>query len=114
MSKKEIMESAIDIPSNYLVLVKSILENFLPGVEVWAYGSRVKGKAKKSSDLDLVVFGDTANQMGNLKIAFEESDLPFRVDVLNWNEIPESFRETIREKYIVIQSSGQEKPSHTR
>lgn len=93
---------------------KIALENFLPDVEVWAYGSRVKGKAKKSSDLDLVVFGDSSNQLGNLRIAFEESDLPFRVDILNWNEIPEFFRITIREKYIVIQRSGQEKPSHSR
>ena len=40
-----------------------------------------------------------------LKAAFEESDLPFRVDLLDWHAIPEHFRATITRRYEVIQEA---------
>lgn len=96
----------IDISNKDLQLVISILKTHLPGYEVRAFGSRVNGKSKPYSDLDLVVIG---NKKIDLKIlfqteeAFEESILPFRVDLLDWNAISESFQKIIEQKYEVIQ-----------
>jgi len=78
----------IDIKPVHLETVKRILAEHVPDCEVRAFGSRVVGKAKVYSDLDLAVIcqGDlSAECLRHLKEAFEESDLPFRVDVLDWN-----------------------------
>ena len=57
----------------------------------------MKWTSRPSSDLDLVAFAgpEQQRQVGDLREAFEESNLPFRVDLLVWDEIPESFREEI-------------------
>ena len=36
-------------------MIEELLEERLPGVEVWAYGSRVSGRSHDASDLDLVL-----------------------------------------------------------
>ena len=84
--------------------VVDLLTRFIPGVAVWAYGSRVKGSSRPESDLDLIAF-TTPEQRGAisaLKEAFEESSLPFRVDVLVWDEVPENFRKNISEQYVAL------------
>jgi hypothetical protein len=66
------------------------------------------------SDLDLVVVGrEKTNRktLHCLEEAFAESDLPFRVDVLDWHRISDSFRQVIGETYGVIQESEQHRTS---
>lgn len=105
--KKEKSENLLDIEIKHLGIVKKILKQFVPFKEVWAYGSRVKWTAGHKSDLDIVIFDPEKEQIFSLKEAFEESDLPFSVDIMNWNNIPESFQKNILTKYIILQ----EKPS---
>jgi len=95
---------ALQLSEKHRAMVHALLARHLPGIEVWAYGSRAKGTAKPWSDLDLVVFAGPAqkNAMAELREAFEESDLPFRVDLFVWDEIPETFRENIREQHAVL------------
>lgn len=98
----------LDLREDHLRIVTSILAGVIPGVEVRVFGSRVLGTAKRSSDLDLVVAGASRldwKTMARLKAAFEESDLPFRVDLLDWHAIPEHFRSTIARRYEVIQEA---------
>ncbi|WP_245534712.1 nucleotidyltransferase family protein [Treponema primitia] len=85
-------------------LLSALVGEFLPHTAVWVFGSRIKGTSLPYSDLDLVVFTnpEQQQQVSLLKEALEESNLPFRVDVLEWNAIPESFKETIKTKYAVI------------
>lgn len=45
----------LDLESRYVLIVKKILSEHVPGKIVWAYGSRTKGCAHAGSDLDLVV-----------------------------------------------------------
>lgn len=55
---------------------------------VKVFGSRANGRAKPSSDLDLVIFPPASEEaLGNLRLAFEESDLPIEVDVVAWSAI---------------------------
>jgi hypothetical protein len=42
------------------------------------------------------------NRIGELREAFEESDLPYRVDVLDWNSISENFKNIINKGYEII------------
>ena len=97
--------ASIDLSPVHLHLVQHLLKSHLPDVPVWAYGSRVKGNARQYSDLDLVAFTgpEHATQLNELREAFEESDLPFRVDLFSWHEMPSSFHPEINRNYAVIQ-----------
>jgi len=88
----------LDIAPEHLETVKAILSNFVPGYEVRAFGSRCHGTARRYSDLDLCVCGNEKLHwqiLANLKDALMESDLPFRVDLLDYHTAPEHFRKTI-------------------
>ncbi len=97
----------IDMTEVQLDEVREILSNHVPECEVRAFGSRVTGRAKPWSDLDLALIGNEAlgfRRLGLLKEAFQESTLPFRVDVLDWHETSPSFQAIINQQYAVIQT----------
>lgn len=88
----------IDLPVQQLDTVKSVLNAVVPGISVYAFGSRVNGRAKRYSDLDLVLqTEDPLNwqQLAQLREAFEESDLPIRVDVVDWAACSPQFKACI-------------------
>ena len=95
----------IKVTPHQLRTIKGILAEWAPGVAARAFGSRVDGKPKDYSDLDLALLGPAkldVVKLASLKEAFENSDLPFRVDVLDWNSISEEFRKVISKKFEVI------------
>ena len=95
----------LDIRPDHLKIVEEILEKHLPDREVWAFGSRVNGTAKETSDLDLVVIGENSldfQTLGALRDDFSESNLPYKVDLVDWAKIGETFREIIRKDKIRI------------
>ena len=98
------MNDAIDITSAQMKTLRGLLRRHLPGVAAWAYGSRVKGTSRPTSDLDLVVFAskDQRPAVSALREAFEESNLPFRVDLFVWDEVPEKFRKNIEAEHFVV------------
>ena len=55
----------------------------VPGVEVWAYGSRVNGESHDGSDLDLVLRGPALEPLDggffDLLEAIEKSNIPILV-----------------------------------
>jgi type I restriction enzyme S subunit len=94
-----------DIPREWLNDVKDVLARHIPGVEVRAFGSRVTGRAKRYSDLDLVVMAPSpldGKTMALLKNAFDESSLPIKVDIVEWAAVSESFQKVIEERYEAI------------
>ena len=98
----------IEISTTDLELVKDILRKHIPDCEVIAYGSRVTGKSRRYSDLDLSIIGEKElplRTLGDLQEDFEESDLPFRVDLHDWWDTSETFREIIKQKYVTIQKA---------
>ena len=100
----EIMPPTLRISEKEKTLLLELLRRHLPGVDVWAYGSRVGGKSSPRSDLDLVVFAsaEQSRQVGDLRESLEESDLPFRVDLFVWEELPESFQKNIEAFHTVL------------
>ena len=105
----------IDLNPKYLERVQHILAEHVPECEVRAYGSRVTWTAKDYSDLDLAVVGSepfNLRRMRQLKEAFEESDLPIRVDVVDWHTLSDGFKKKITEEYEVIkegESAGEDR-----
>lgn len=95
----------MDIKSKDLVLVQTILRKQVPGCTVWAFGSRVLGTAHSYSDLDLILLTNKPLDWGmlfHLKEAFAESDLPFKVDIVDWSSITPAFQALIRKQYEVV------------
>ena len=96
----------IDLNPSYLAIVERILAEHVPECEVRAFGSRASWTAKDYSDLDLAIVGVGPldwRTLALLEEAFEESDLPMRVDVLDWHDIAESFQHVIERNYVVLQ-----------
>ena len=89
------MTGAVDLSPEQEAIVRNTLARHLPaGVAVWVYGSRATGHARAYSDLDLALEGDgplPATLLGDLAEAFDESDLPWKVDLLDWATASESF-----------------------
>jgi predicted nucleotidyltransferase len=103
---------ALDLPQKYLVQVKALLHTHVPHAEVWAYGSRVTGSSHEASDLDLVLrnpqnLNEETSALSTLKEAFTESNLPIRVDIMDWARIPASFHREIERGHVVVQEAGE-------
>ena len=99
----------IDVRPEELSAVLAIVDRYLPGREIRVFGSRVGGKAKPYSDLDLVVMGDAPLPdpvMADLREAFRESNLPFKVDLLDWAATNNAFRRVIEREFVVLRESG--------
>lgn len=97
--------SILKVSPEELAQVKAILGIHVPNRTVWAFGSRVTGTARRFSDLDLAIIGEeplASTVLGDLKDAFSESDLPWRVDVVDWGTTSEGFREIISEAFVVV------------
>ena len=93
----------IDLTAEQLRIIRDFLQRHIPHARVWAYGSRVRKTSTPKSDLDMVAFGDVGSLLPALREAFDESSLPFRVDLFAWNKIPEQFRSNIEENYFELQ-----------
>ncbi len=85
----------IDISPEHKHIVQNILCEYVPQATVYVFGSRASLTAKPHSDLDLVIIDKSEipiNHLHLLQEAFAESDLPFRVDVLDWHALSDTFR----------------------
>ena len=100
--------SPVDIRPDHLETVQNILREHLPvDIKVWVFGSRANWTTKDSSDLDLAVEGATSldhRAMVGLEVAFEESDLPFTVDVVDLNAVSHAFKQIVKEQRVALPS----------
>jgi uncharacterized protein len=104
----------VKLQSKELVLVQKILSEIVPHCEVWAFGSRVHGNPKPFSDLDLALIDRHAISLetrANLAEAFSESDLPWKVDLVDWHSISPEFQKIIQASYEVIQTPVSSNPN---
>ncbi len=96
----------IDLNPQHRGIVCDILNRFVPHYDVWAFGSRVTGKAKPYSDLDIAIITQQPLDLStsaNLAEAFAESDLPYKVDVVDWAVTSTAFRKIINSDKFVLQ-----------
>ncbi len=70
----------------------------LPGCKVYAFGSRVRGDAHRYSDLDLGIDSGGVIDLGKLAALneiFAESEIPYKIDIVDMNNVDSDFREHI-------------------
>ena len=105
------MTDLVDIRPDHLRIVQDVLRDHLPaGVEVWVFGSRAQWSAREGSDLDLALEGETElarTVLDALNDAFEESDLPYTVDVVDINRVNERIRQIVKGQWIHLTSGSQ-------
>ncbi len=97
--------AALDLSAGQQALVAEILRRHLPpGATVHVFGSRANGRAKRYSDIDLLVDAGTRLDL-TVSIAladeFDESDLPYKVDVVDLHGISPEFRAVIERTPMV-------------
>ena len=63
----------------------------------YIFGSRSRGTHRKYSDLDLCYKGNMNRlEKAYLEMDFEDSDLPFRVEVSSWEKFSNDFKKGIK------------------
>jgi uncharacterized protein len=108
------MTPHLELSANELLLVQEILRRHLPDREILVFGSRATQKAKPFSDLDLAILGNQpvpSEVMADLKEAFDESVLSFKVDLLEWVHTDESFRQIIAAQAVPLPTTPRAAPS---
>ncbi len=96
----------LGLTSNQENELKNLPGAFVPSATVWAFGSRATGSARPGADLDLVLINAGLNsfQVQELREQLAESDLPFWVDIMAWEDLPESIQVDIDEHHVVVQA----------
>lgn len=105
--------SRLQLPDKYLHTLQTLLTEYVPQAEVWAYGSRVTGGAHEGSDLDLVLRNPADLKQDvegwfELREALQDSDLPILVDVHLWSRLPKAFHPNIEAGYVVVKEGEKE------
>ena len=88
-------------------IIKNILEKFLDpkDYEFYIFGSRADGQADTFSDYDIGVSGKRSIPLKTLSLireAFEESDLPYMVDIVDFSHVSQKFRKQALKKTIKL------------
>ena len=104
------MTDRLALPRRYRDQLEALLSKHVPGVEVWAYGSRVNGRSYNGSDLDLVLRGPALEPLDggfyDLLEAIEKSNIPILIQAHDWAMLPESFHRGIERDYVVVQKGA--------
>lgn len=92
----------IFIEARHLKIVQDILRNY--PYSFYVFGSRARGNPRQLSDLDLCFFDDIPWAVrAQIDEDFEESDLPYKVDVIDWNQCDLDFKKLIAKDLIFLQ-----------
>lgn len=92
------MSKTVDLSPAQRLLLRQVLNSVLPEARVVVFGSRVTGRARPHSDLDLLVLDPPRlswQQRADLEDALEASELPFRTDVVEADNLATDLRERI-------------------
>lgn len=100
----------IELEEKYLKMVADILLIHATDCRVLVFGSRIKGTQKKYSDLDLAFAKDDGTKLGlsricRIKEDFEESNLPIKVDVLDYYALSPEFKKIVDDRHVVFTQS---------
>ncbi len=105
----------VDIPADVLASISAILSEHAPGRPAYLFGSRVTGLAQRGSDLDVAIGGEPAmdwRHLAAIRCAFEDSNLPFDVDVIDLHEASGIFLKRIQAEWVSITEAKPEPMVH--
>lgn len=95
----------ISVSAEEYDIIINILKTYIKKGKVYAFGSRFKHNNRKFSDFDIAIdIGEKLSFefLNILKEAFEESDLPYRVDIIDYNNISNKFKNIVDNENEII------------
>ena len=100
----------IDLPADHRRLVLNILRANVPeSAKAWVFGSRATGRARRYSDLDMAIDAGrrlSLDEIARLREAFSDSDLPYKVDLVDWHAIDDRWRQTIAAERALLSGAA--------
>jgi len=95
----------IDLDTATRQCIRRTLAEYAPGTRGVLVGSRANGPAKRYADIDLLILDDrplSTSETAALRSAFEESDIPCKVDIMLASELTPVFRRALMQHYARI------------
>lgn len=83
------------------------LEYHFPGAKVILFGSRAQGTNQPGADIDIAIDAGKKIELGELvraRLTLENTIIPFNMDLVDLNRVPQELRDTILSKGIVWKS----------
>ena len=101
------MTDRLHLNPRHRAMLERLLSQHLPDVEVWAYGSRINGRAHEGSDLDLVLRAPglgpiPADALADLTQAIQDSAIPIIVEARDWAHLPKNFHHEIERDHAIL------------
>lgn len=92
------------LKDSYLQNIVHTLQEYKEIKEAFIFGSRAKGNYQDSSDIDIALKGDISLKLiAKLKAIFEESNIPYFVDIVSYENAPLGLKESIDKNSKVIE-----------
>lgn len=94
----------LNLKQEYYNILVDIFNSYCPKAQIWVYGSRIKNSSHSGSDLDLTVksFNEDGKCLCELKELLNGSDIPFLVDINEFEKLSGSMQEEIEKNYVEI------------
>lgn len=95
----------IQVDENDLAFITDTLKHKIPKAKFWAFGSRIKGNSKPYSDFDIAIVSDkpiSLITLSEIDEIFSNSDLPFKIDLIDWHRISPEFQQLILKQYVAL------------
>jgi predicted nucleotidyltransferase len=100
------MTATLDMRDEHVAVVRAVLRQYLPsGARAFVFSSRANGTARRYSDLDLALEWRQPiglDVVGEIAEALSESDLPYRVDIVDLATVEPAFRARIEADAIPL------------
>ena len=86
--------------------VKETVSKYLPkGYQVFIFGSRAEGRARRWSDIDVGILGEKRvplSVLGLMNEELENSSIPLKVDVVDFSRVSKDFREEALKEVVYL------------
>ena len=98
----------LNLKQEYYNTLVDIFNSYCPKAQIWAYGSRIKNSSHSGSDLDLTVknFHEDGKCLCELKELLDSSNIPFLVDINEFEKLPQTMQDEICKSYVEIFSGS--------
>ena len=106
----ELPITELQIEPKDLAVLRRELARLAAGLEIWVYGSRTYGQARRWSDIDLAVVNppqEDPHFVSHLGDEIAEGPLMLRADVVDLTQVSADFRKIIEDHHIVVQAASQ-------
>ena len=94
------------LEDRHLNFIKETLKKYIPNpnAKFYIFGSRARGKFREYSDVDIAIDSSdlTSTIKSKLELEFENSTFPYEVDIVDLNNIKESFRNLIQDDLVLL------------